>query len=165
MERSYLTYSHRQRQKSLIIVNIVDLLLKVVLAIVWFWRKSPETEISAEAITWSVCCIFANLGICILGCWRCFANNYLHWAASCTWLLLNLQGFLGEGLGFAEREYLVWYVLFIILVPYSMLPLPLKWCMIAGTVTGTCHLIVISIVKFQKKNVSRFVCCMGEFEY
>lgn len=92
LERSYLTYSHRQRQKSLIIVNIVDLLLKVVLAMVWFWRKSPETEISAEAITWSVCCIFANLGICILGCWRCFANNYLHWAASCTWLLLNLQG-------------------------------------------------------------------------
>lgn len=92
LERSYLTYSHRQRQKSLIIVNIVDLLLKVVLALVWFWRKAPETEISAEAITWSVCCIFANLGICILGCWRCFANNYLHWAASCTWLLLNLQG-------------------------------------------------------------------------
>lgn len=49
-------------------------------------------ETSAEAITWSVCCMVANLGICILGLWRCFANNYLHWAATCTWLLLNLQG-------------------------------------------------------------------------
>ena len=48
--------------------------------------------VSAEAITWSVCCMLANLGICLLGCWRCFANNYLHWAATCTWLLLNLQG-------------------------------------------------------------------------
>lgn len=43
LERSYLTYSHRQRQKSLIIVNIVDLILKIVLAVVWAWRSSPGT--------------------------------------------------------------------------------------------------------------------------
>ncbi|XP_037049946.1 adenylyl cyclase 78C isoform X2 [Bradysia coprophila] len=149
LERSYLTYSHRQRQKSLIIVNIVDLVLKAILSVVWAWRRS-ETTTSAEAITWSVCCMVANLGICILGLWRCFANNYLHWAATCTWLLLNLQGFIGEGVGFSDREYLVWYVLFIVFVPYAMLPLPLKWCMIAGIVSAACHLIVISIVKFQR---------------
>lgn len=151
LEQSYLTYSHRQRQKSLITVNVVDLLLKIVLAIVWIWRRTPELNISAEAVTWSVCCMLANLGICILGCWRCFANNYLHWAATCTWLLLNLQGFVGEGLGFADRENLVWYVLFIIFVPYAMLPLPLKWCMIAGSVSALCHIIVISIIKLQKQ--------------
>lgn len=39
LERSYLTYSHRQRQKSLLIVNIVDLVLKIVLAVVWIFRK------------------------------------------------------------------------------------------------------------------------------
>lgn len=43
LERSYLTYSHRQRQKSLIIVNIVDLILKIVLAVVWAWRSTPGT--------------------------------------------------------------------------------------------------------------------------
>lgn len=43
LERSYLTYSHRQRQKSLLIVNIVDLILKIVLAIIWTSRKSSET--------------------------------------------------------------------------------------------------------------------------
>lgn len=59
-------------------------------------------------------------------------------------------GFVGEGVGFSEREYLVWYVLFIVFVPYAMLPLPLKWCMIAGIVSAACHLIVISIVKFQR---------------
>lgn len=34
------------------------------------------------------------MGICVLGLWRCFANyaSALHWAATCTWLLLNLQG-------------------------------------------------------------------------
>ncbi len=39
-----------------------------------------------------------------------------------------------------------------------MLPLPLKWCMIAGIVSAACHLIVISIVKFQRTNsVSKFM--------
>lgn len=42
LERSYLTYSHRQRQKSLLIVNIVDLMLKIVLAIVWICRNTNE---------------------------------------------------------------------------------------------------------------------------
>ena len=41
LERSYLTYSHRQRQKSLIIVNVVDLILKIGLGLVWIiTRKS-----------------------------------------------------------------------------------------------------------------------------
>lgn len=122
--------------------------------------------------------MLANLGICVLGCWRCFANNYLHWAATCTWLLLNLEGnsllslipivrnryplhfdsfragFVGEGVGFDDRECIVWYMLFIIFVPYAMLPLPLKWCMIAGTVSAAAHIIVISIVKIQKNSVN-----------
>ncbi|XP_058056214.1 adenylyl cyclase 78C [Anopheles bellator] len=147
LERSYLTYSHRQRQKSLILVNVVDLVLKVVLASVWIGFNRNMT-IRAHEVTWSVCCIISNFLICVLGSWRLFANNYLHWAAVCTWLLLNLQGFLGEGLGFAEREYLIWYVLFIIFVPYAMLPLPLKWCMIAGSMTAICHLVVTSLNKF-----------------
>ncbi|XP_038116124.1 adenylyl cyclase 78C [Culex quinquefasciatus] len=147
LERSYLTYSHRQRQKSLILVNVVDLVLKIVLASVWIGFNHP-TLIKAHEITWSVSCVISNFLICVLGSWRLFANNYLHWAAVCTWLLLNLQGFIGEGLGFAEREYLIWYVLFIIFVPYAMLPLPLKWCMIAGSVSAICHLIVTTINKF-----------------
>lgn len=153
LERSYLTYSHRQRQKSLIIVNLVDFVLKIVLSLIWIIRRPENTTISAESVTWSICCCVANIGICLLGLWRCFANNYLHWAATCTWLLLNLQGFVGEGLGFAQREYLVWYILFIIFVPYAMLPLPLKWCMTAGSVSAMCHLIVISVEKFKTNSV------------
>lgn len=42
LECSYLTYSHRQRQKSLLIVNIVDLMLKIVLAVVWTFRKPAD---------------------------------------------------------------------------------------------------------------------------
>ncbi|KAL7734736.1 hypothetical protein ACLKA6_011024 [Drosophila palustris] len=160
LERSYLTYTHRQRQKSLIIVNVVDFVLKIVMALIWMLQPKErrlETDATADAasiataITWSVCCGMANLAICFLGYWRCFANNYLHWAAVCTWVLFNIQGFISQGVGFETREYLVWYILFVIFVPYAMLPLPLKWCVVGGTITASCHLAVITINKLQDK--------------
>lgn len=62
-------------------------------------------------------------------------------------------GFVGDGVGFAEREYLVWYILFTLFVPYAMLPLPLKWCMIGGTVTAITHIIITTIAKFQQTKI------------
>jgi len=50
--------------------------------------KSTQTE----QVIWTVCTMIANFAICFLGWWRCFANNYLHWAAGTTWLLLIAQG-------------------------------------------------------------------------
>jgi hypothetical protein len=44
LEKSYLTYSHRQRQKSLIIVNAVDLVLKFVLAAVYFVQRKHDVS-------------------------------------------------------------------------------------------------------------------------
>ncbi|XP_031625938.1 adenylyl cyclase 78C isoform X2 [Contarinia nasturtii] len=157
LEHSYLTYSHRQRQKSLLIVNVVDLMLKIVLAIIWICRKSAELPIQPEHVSWTICCAFANLGICVLGLWKCFANNYLHWAAIVSWLLFNVQGFVGECVGFADRECMVWYMLFIIFVPYAMLPAPLKFCMIGGSISGFGHLLIISTGKLQKSSDSNCI--------
>ncbi|KAF2879850.1 hypothetical protein ILUMI_26307, partial [Ignelater luminosus] len=153
LEMAYLRYSHRQRQKSLIIVNIVDLLLKVALAVLWASEnKNKQIKHSSEPIIWSVCCMAANIAVCILGWWRCFANNYLHWAAVCTWLLLNVQSFIGKGIGFSVREDLVWYVLFTIFVPYAMLPLPLRWCMISGCVSSIGHIVVATIEMYKTED-------------
>jgi adenylate cyclase 8 len=49
----------------------------------------------------------------------------------------------------------VWYILFILFVPYAMLPLPLKWCMIGGTLTATTHIIITTIAKFQQTKEER----------
>lgn len=46
-------------------------------------------------------------------------------------------------------------MLFIIFVPYAMLPLPLKWCMVGGTISGTAHLIFMSLEKLEKNSVSK----------
>ncbi|CAH1100508.1 unnamed protein product [Psylliodes chrysocephalus] len=160
LELAYLRYSHRQRQKALIIVNIVDLLLKICLILVWALYNSKvkiDWVSNADTIIWSVCCMSINIAVCVLGWWRCFANNYLHWAAVCTWLLLTLQSFIARGVGFGIKEDLVWYVLFSIFVPYAMLPLPLRWCMMAGALASVGHIIVISVAFYgNTDNVCRF---------
>uniref|UniRef100_A0A1B6EMX3 adenylate cyclase n=1 Tax=Cuerna arida TaxID=1464854 RepID=A0A1B6EMX3_9HEMI len=147
LELSYQRYSHRQRQKSLIIVNLVDMLLKAVLAVLWILLNGPVRLDDVTSAIWSSVMMAFNLAVCLLGWWRCFANNYLHWAAVFTWALLNIQGFIGESLGFCSPEYLVWYVLFIVFVTYGMLPLPLRWSMIAGCTTALVHVIISTIHK------------------
>ena len=57
---------------------------------VWLLKKNGSTQ--TEQVIWTVCTMIANFAICFLGWWRCFANNYLHWAAGTTWLLLIAQG-------------------------------------------------------------------------
>lgn len=50
LEKSYLTYTHRQRQKSLIIVNVVDLTLKIILAVINVaFQKSDEVGLPKTA--------------------------------------------------------------------------------------------------------------------
>ncbi|KAK9703136.1 BED zinc finger [Popillia japonica] len=140
---------------------------------VWVSQNTISSEnglkiVHADSIIWSVCMMAANGAVCVLGWWRCFANNYLHWASICTWVLLNVQAFAGHGLGFTLKEDLVWYVLFAafaghglgftlkedlvwyvlfaVFVPYAMLPLPLRWCMIAGSLSALFHVILIIVL-------------------
>ncbi|XP_071455544.1 adenylate cyclase type 8 [Hetaerina americana] len=149
LEMAYQRYSHRQRQKSLIIVNIVDLLLKIALIVAFVAFEKSWEGVPPKGIAWTTCTMAANILVCGLGWWKIFANNYLHWGALFTWILFNTQGFIGEGIGFCESESLVWYILFIVFVTFAMLPLPLRWCIMAGSTTALIHLIITCVHKFQ----------------
>lgn len=97
--------------------------------------------------------LMINLATCCCCCY------YLSFFYMCSLMQFNeicclYTGFIGEGVGFADRECTVWYMLFIIFVPYAMLPLPLKWCIIGGSISGAAHLIAISIVKVERTMVS-----------
>ncbi len=124
LESAYQRYSHRQRQKSFIVVNGVDVALKIIaVALISIHygnsvgtgkslpcpvdstsqcNRSETSTTNAvhahgaypkETVTWTSCLILINILLCLLAfCWKCFANNYLHWAALATWLLMNLQG-------------------------------------------------------------------------
>ncbi|CAG5026974.1 unnamed protein product, partial [Parnassius apollo] len=148
IELSYQRYSRRQRQKSLIMVNVVDLALKICLANIYTLtnRKDISSVVDSYQIAWTVAFGFLNVFVCLLGSWRCFANNYLHWAAAATWILLIAQGLSGQGIGFQAPENQVWYMLFIIFVPYAMLPLSLGWCIVIGLLSSLSHVLATAVI-------------------
>ncbi|XP_039295590.1 adenylate cyclase type 8 isoform X1 [Nilaparvata lugens] len=159
LELSYQRYSHRQRQKSLIIVNLVDIALKFAFIVIWL-RDQSENPVESSVVAWTGCALAANLAVIILGWWRRFANNYLHWAALFTWLLLNVQAFVGECSGFCVSQYIDWYVLFIVFVTYAMLPLPLRWSITAGCLTATVNLLIASVAKFPPDKHYKDLSCV-----
>ncbi|XP_064090031.1 adenylyl cyclase 78C-like isoform X2 [Macrobrachium nipponense] len=159
LEVAYQRYSYRQRQKSLIMVNGVDLVLKIVLLVIYLVNVDviDGSYAAAATIIYSLGWMMVNGVLCVLSWWRCFANNYLHWGAICTWIVLNIQGCISQSLLHTishrdesqdvkpSNENQVWYLLFIVFVTYSMLPLPLRWGILAGCITSMIHLILTFI--------------------
>ena len=92
LEAAYQKYSHRQRQKSVILVNMFDLLIKIVQLVMIVVLRDQLTLETPQIIVLSLACAI-NLVLSILPCYsRCCANNYLHWGALATWLVLTTQG-------------------------------------------------------------------------
>ncbi|KAG7304246.1 hypothetical protein JYU34_011184 [Plutella xylostella] len=145
LECSYQRYSQRQRQKSLIMVNVVDLCLKICLSKIYALTMRNSDDFPMYQIAWTVTFSCLNVAVCLLGSWRCFANNYLHWAAACTWILLIGQALSGQGIGFQAPEHQVWYMLFIVFVPYAMLPLSLGWCIVIGWLSSVSHVLATAV--------------------
>jgi hypothetical protein len=121
LESTYQRYSHWQRQKSLIVVNAIDVVLKIITAVLVVTHQlgnSPGTHVKCP--TSSECyynnssgsnqsqvedefptiTVISASGLILLNlvifsltvCWKSFARNYLHLAALATWLLMNFQG-------------------------------------------------------------------------
>ncbi|XP_020287381.1 adenylate cyclase type 8-like isoform X2 [Pseudomyrmex gracilis] len=160
LETSYLLYSNRQRQKSLLMLNIVDLGLKITLTAIWLSQRDPNSGGLIEGLSWAVCCMAANLMVCVLGWWRCFSNNYLYWASIFTWLLINSQGFISAGLSFITQQRLMWYILFVVYAPYAMLPLPLRWCVLAGYGTALTHMVMAGISLLRDSTYLQDIMCI-----
>ncbi|XP_073948360.1 adenylate cyclase type 8-like [Choristoneura fumiferana] len=155
VELSYQRYSRRQRQKSLIMVNLVDLLLKISLSTIYLATSGGTSEpngtntatpaAAGNHPAWTAAFSLLNVSVCLLGWWRCFANNYLHWAAATTWILLIAQGLSGMGIGFQSAEHQVWYMLFIVFVPYAMLPLSVGWSIVVGLLASAAHVLATAV--------------------
>lgn len=67
----------------------------MVLAAIWsfdYLTKNKTNNDLGPELVWSLTGGAFNVLASVLAWWRCFANNYLHWAAIGTWVLFNLQG-------------------------------------------------------------------------
>ena len=103
LEDAYQKYAHRQRQKSLILVNFLDLPLKLIVlvkVICLVKDTGPnldekcyfnEIQQNMPYIVFLTFAMMLNLFLGLVSWWRCYANNYLHWGALATWLLLYIQ--------------------------------------------------------------------------
>ena len=95
LESAYQKYSHRQRQKSVILVNLIDLIVKLVILVTLLIHNNLNVNnyISYGYIIFLSVSISLNMILSLLPCYsRCYANNYLHWGAAATWILLTSQG-------------------------------------------------------------------------
>lgn len=66
--------------------------------------------------------------------------------------VLCFSGFVVAGLNSETQQRLIWYILFVLYAPYVMLPLPTRWCVLAGFGTASMHFLLacLSILNDQR---------------
>ncbi|GFR22912.1 uncharacterized protein TNCT_277241 [Trichonephila clavata] len=92
LEEAYQKYSHRQRRKSLVVVNLIDIILKVVWIVSDCMSGGIQAALDLDLWLHVTPFLVFNFVLCFCTCCKCFSRNYLHWGALFTCLLLNLQG-------------------------------------------------------------------------
>ncbi|GIX74576.1 uncharacterized protein CDAR_312871 [Caerostris darwini] len=92
LEEAYQKYSHRQRRKSLVVVNLIDIILKVIWITSECIRGDTETAMVIQLWLQVTPYLVLNTILCFCTCCKCFSRNYLNWGALLTCLLLNMQG-------------------------------------------------------------------------
>nr|XP_042906415.1 adenylyl cyclase 78C [Parasteatoda tepidariorum] len=154
LEDAYQKYSHRQRRRSLVVVNLMDIILKVSLVSFAYLRDGLHGLMSVNLWAQVLPYLVMNFLLCFCACSRCFSHNYLHWGALITCLLLNLQASLDVNVVsgcVSLREGTMelmgpWRILFVVFVTYSMLPLSLLWCLLCGCLSSLSHVIFVTSI-------------------
>lgn len=84
-------------------------------------------------------------------------------------LFVSYTGLSEQGLGFQPPEHQVWYMLFIVFVPYAMLPLSLGWCILVGCLSSISHVLATAVdindivdreAVSQKVFLKALLCCV-----
>ncbi|KAI1290360.1 Adenylate cyclase type 8 [Halotydeus destructor] len=150
LESAYQRYSQRQRQKSLVIVNVIDIIVKLAFflaAEVSYFSSSSSLSSNQSPLASlyiNIPWVIANIVTIIsVSCWHQCANNRLHQAALFTWFIFNLEAHQLFSSSGNETEFSssthnksAWYTLFIVFTTYAMMPLPLRWCVAFGAITA-----------------------------
>ncbi|XP_033991862.1 LOW QUALITY PROTEIN: adenylate cyclase type 8 [Trematomus bernacchii] len=141
LERLYQRYFLGQRRKSVVVMNILDIVTKITLLVLHLTlASSPMDPIKGTLLG-----LFTGIEvvICALVVVRkdSTSHAYLQWSGALSWMVMVLQ-MLAAGLGFGLLGDGVGYVLFTLFATYSMLPLPLTWAITAGLTTSALHILV-----------------------
>ncbi|XP_058483113.1 adenylate cyclase type 8 isoform X1 [Solea solea] len=141
LERLYQRYFLGQRRKSVVVMNILDVVTKLTLLVLHLTlASSPMDPIKGTLLGFFT---GIEVVICALVVVRkdTTSHGYLQYSGVVTWVAMATQ-ILAAGLGYGLLGDGVGYVLFTLFATYSMLPLPLTWAILAGLFTAGLHLLV-----------------------
>lgn len=138
LERLYQRYFLGQRRKSVVVMNILDVVTKLTLLVLHLTLgATPVDPIRGMLLGFFT---GVEVVICALVVVRkdTSSHGYLQYSGAVTWAAMATQ-ILATGLGYGLLGDGVGYVLFTLFATYSMLPLPLTWAMAAGLLTSALH--------------------------
>ncbi|KAM4552113.1 adenylate cyclase type 8 isoform 3-T3 [Odontesthes bonariensis] len=141
LERLYQRYFLGQRRKSVVVMNILDVVTKLTLLVLHLTlASSPMDPIKGTLLGFFT---GIEVVICALVVVRkdTTSHSYLQYSGVVTWVAMATQ-ILAAGLGYGLLGDGVGYVLFTLFATYSMLPLPLTWAILAGLLTSGLHILV-----------------------
>ncbi|XP_074544276.1 adenylate cyclase type 8 [Halichoeres trimaculatus] len=145
LERLYQRYFLGQRRKSVVVMNILDVVTKITLLVLHLtMASSPMDPIKGTLLGFFT---GIEVVICALVAVRkdTTSHSYLQYSGVVTWVAMATQ-ILAAGLGYGLLGDGVGYVLFTLFATYSMLPLPLTWAILAGLFTSGLHILVHMLI-------------------
>ncbi|XP_043552672.1 adenylate cyclase type 8-like [Chiloscyllium plagiosum] len=140
LEKLYQRYFARQRRISLMMMNIIDCFTKFNIMMVFFFATPELIQPILSGVTGlfilfsSILCFLVQAGK------DAVSHNYLQYLGLATWFYQSAQALLSWGMGLEANE--TWFILFIVFGTYTMLPIPLLWGILAGSVTSIVHLLI-----------------------
>uniref|UniRef100_A0A8C6PH04 Adenylate cyclase type 8 n=1 Tax=Nothobranchius furzeri TaxID=105023 RepID=A0A8C6PH04_NOTFU len=147
LERLYQRYFLGQRRKSVVVMNILDVVTKLTLLVLHLTlASSPMDPIKGMLLGFFT---GIEVVICALVVVRkdTTSHSYLQYSGVVTWVAMATQ-ILAAGLGYGLLGDGVGYVLFTLFATYSMLPLPLTWAILAGLLTSGLQVLVQLLYNF-----------------
>uniref|UniRef100_A0A673MCC3 adenylate cyclase n=1 Tax=Sinocyclocheilus rhinocerous TaxID=307959 RepID=A0A673MCC3_9TELE len=145
LERLYQRYFLGQRRKSVVVMNILDMVTKLTLLVLHLTLASTPMD----PIKGMLLGFFTGIEvvICALVVVRkdTSSHGYLQYSGAVTWVAMATQ-ILATGLGYGLLGDGIGYVLFTLFATYSMLPLPLTWAIVAGLLTSALHIAIQLLV-------------------
>ena len=145
LERLYQRYFLGQRRKSVVVMNILDVVTKVTLLVLHLTLASAPLDAVKGALLGFFTGVEAVVCALVVVRKDATSHGYLQYSGAVTWAAMATQ-ILAAGLGYGLLGDGVGYVLFTLFATYSMLPLPLTWAILAGIFTSGLHLLVQLLV-------------------
>ncbi|XP_062912152.1 adenylate cyclase type 8-like [Mobula hypostoma] len=140
LEKLYQRYFARQRRNSVVMMNLIDCLTKFTILVVYYFLSPQLIEPVKSGLTGLIILFSATLCLMVQAGKDAVSHNYLQYIGLATWFYQTLQILLVVGVGLKTNE--TWYILYIVFGTYTMLPLPLLWSILAGTLSSVGHLLI-----------------------